>query len=438
MEKMLYIIESRPFLGGITLNFLNELLLNTLYLLLFLLIIPLLLELNLYRFYAKRRWLFSLSVATAILLCLWTPVEITEGYVFDLRLIALCIGGLYGGLPTITILIGWTALSRYLLIGGSGALATLIVLVILWFVLVKVHPLYQQAAKKKKTIIGSAVSLFAAALAFVNSVLVFNASFHLLFIVLFLIITVSVTALIVYLFEVSNEHIIMNRRIIRAERMEIVSHMAASVSHEIRNPLTAVRGFLQLMQSNKITEHQLRQYTNIALEEVDRANDIIQSYLIFAKPTVGQVKPLSIKDQIERALHIIEPLAHMYAIDIKVRIEDHPILGDEPTFQQCLINLIKNGMEAMHERGVLRIETSLIEGELLLEITDQGKGMTPEQLARVGEPYFTSKGHEGTGLGMMVAMKIIEAMRGKLTITSKLGIGTTVKIRLPVTKIIAS
>ncbi|WP_309119670.1 ATP-binding protein [Paenibacillus sp.] len=412
-------------------NLLEQLLLNVLFLIVFLLFIPILLELNLYRINRQKHWIYSLSTALAVILCIAFPVEIMEGYIFDLRLVALTLGGLYGSAPTIFFLAGATVLSRFLLVGGSGALATAMVVSVVLIVLLAVRKTYAQAGKRKKIVVGSAVSLFAGALALLNSTLLFGATFSIGFVMGYIAVTLSVTALLLYFYELFHEFVLIHKQVMKAEKMEIVSHLAASVSHEVRNPLTAVRGFLQLMLRKNLSEEQREEYVRISLDEIDRANDIIQSYLLFAKPTAGKIEILNIKEEIDRSLQLLMPLANMNSVEIDKRVDDYFVRGEEKTLQHCLINLMKNCIEAMPSQGKLRIETVRQSDELRLSIVDNGKGMTEEQLARLGEPYFTTKGDQGTGLGMMVAMKIIDSMNGELRVVSKPDEGTEFHIRLP-------
>jgi two-component system, sporulation sensor kinase B len=126
------------------------------------------------------------------------------------------------------------------------------------------------------------------------------------------------------------------------------------------------------------------------------------------------------------------PLANLNNIDIRRKYTpDLIITGNRSKFQQGFINLIKNGFEAMPGGGELTIGTCLKDQAVHIQITDTGIGMNEEQVARLGEPYYTTKGQQGTGLGMMVTFSIIRAMKGKVDIKSKVGKGTTFHIRFP-------
>jgi two-component system sporulation sensor kinase B len=414
------------------LNGLEALLLNVLFLIVFLLFIPILLELNTYSFFnKKKKWILTFSSMLAIICCISFPFEIMDGYIFDLRLVALTVGGLYGGVPAILFLGVTTILIRFVF-GGSGALATLIVVSILSLCLVSGTNFFHHSSRKKKIMVGSFISVFAVLLALLNSVLFFEASFSLLFLFLYVIITICTTSLIIYLYEVFHDNILIHKRVIRAEKMEVVSHLASSISHEVRNPLTTVKGFLQLMLQSDLPVHKRKEFLEIAINEIDRANEIIRDYLTFAKPSPENCKILSMQEELHRTIQIISPFANMNGVEIVKDVKDYSFKGEVQLFQQCLINIFKNCIEAMPNTGKLNIESKEENGKLLLTISDNGKGMTKEQLARVGEPYFTTKGREGTGLGMMVSIRIIESMNGKLSVTSKLNEGTNFYIRLPI------
>lgn len=222
---------------------------------------------------------------------------------------------------------------------------------------------------------------------------------------------------------------IMQLNVIKAEKMEVVSHLAASISHEVRNPLTVVKGFLQLLRIDDLQPKQ-KEYIEISIEEIDRANDIIGNYLTFAKPAPENMKVLDIEKELLIAVSIIKPMANMYSVELKTNIEKFNIQGESQLLQQSLLNIIKNCIEAMPDGGSLHIETRKENNNMVLEITDNGKGMSKAQLTRLGEPYFTTK-DEGTGLGMMTAIRIIESLKGKIEVTSNLNKGTKFKLSFP-------
>ncbi|MDE5414803.1 ATP-binding protein [Alkalihalobacterium chitinilyticum] len=410
----------------------EQLLLNVLFIIVFLLFIPILVEMNAQRLSKiQKNWIVILSASLAIISCISFPITIMDGYFFDLRLVVLTVAGLYGGVSASILLAGVTIMYRFI-VGGAGASATLIVVIILLFCIILLTDYFRKTSRKNKIMLGSSLSLFAALLAIINSTLIFGAPFSYAFLFIFLTLTFCTAFFTIYLYEVFQETLLIKKRIIKAEKMDIVSHLASSVSHEVRNPLTVIKGFLQMMEQNDIPEEQRKKFIKISIEEVDRANDIIRNYLTFAKPSPENKTKLNVKVELERTIQIITPLANMNGVEIVTKLESYFTEGETQAFQQCLLNLTKNCIEAMPDGGKLYIETKEENGDLVIVISDNGKGMTKEQVSRLGEPYFTTKGREGTGLGMMAAINIIETMAGKLSVTSKVNEGTNFHIRLPI------
>ncbi|RXT02286.1 ATP-binding protein [Ammoniphilus sp. CFH 90114] len=416
---------------------LDSLLLNVLFLIVFLLFIPFLIENNgkftSYDSY-KKKWAITLTAGIAIISCISFRITIIEGYSFDLRLIALIIGGLYGGFKVGMILAIITVIYRFL-VGGLGASASLIVMIFSLFLLFFAAKRFHQYSKIKKIMIGTALSAGITLFAICNSIFLFDVPLNGAFIVMYLTITIATTAAILYTYEWFQETILINQRVLKAEKLDVVSHLASSISHEVRNPLAVIKGFLQMMEQTELPQAKRREFIGICIEEINRANEIIRDYLTFAKPAPENFGLLDVSQELHRAINIITPLANMNSIEITTCIEPCYVEGDAQFFQQCLLNLTKNSIEAMPDSGKLSIQTKREKAELIIVISDTGKGMTQEQLSRIGEPYFTTKGREGTGLGMMAAMRIIDMMNGKLTVTSKVEEGTNFYIALPIVEV---
>lgn len=220
-----------------------------------------------------------------------------------------------------------------------------------------------------------------------------------------------------------------NNELQRSEKMEIISELAASVAHEVRNPLQVTRGFLQLLAAKQNSADKV--YLSMALEELDRASGIITDFLTFAKPEVGKVATLNILDEFLHIEGILIPMANLQGGKISVHIPKNLyIKGNSSKFKQASINIIKNSIEALHGEGEIQVWAYEANGDVFIHIKDTGEGMDPEVLARLGEPYFSNK-TKGTGLGLMVTFRIIEVMNGTLTFKSEKGAGTEAIIRFP-------
>ncbi|MEK3731509.1 HAMP domain-containing sensor histidine kinase [Paenibacillus sp. FSL M8-0334] len=222
---------------------------------------------------------------------------------------------------------------------------------------------------------------------------------------------------------------LFNNELQRSEKMEIISELAASVAHEVRNPLQVTRGFMQLLaQKSKQSD---AEYLKMALNELDRATGIISDFLSFAKPETEQVNTLDVYEELKHVTSILQPLANLAGGSIHL---DEPkelyISGSSSKLKQAMINIVKNSIEALDEEGVVRIWAYAEGSEVAIHIKDNGIGMSTAELSRLGEPYFTNK-LKGTGLGLMVTFRIIEGMKGTIKFSSRKGSGTEAIIRFP-------
>lgn len=219
--------------------------------------------------------------------------------------------------------------------------------------------------------------------------------------------------------------------LIKSEMLSGIGQLAAGIAHEIRNPLTSLRGFLQLMiQTNTYS----KEYAEVMMTEFIRLEEIINEFLVLSRKKTAEFKDVNINKIIQDISKIWETQAILNNVTIETSIDpmSFTVKGIENELKQVFINIVKNGIEAMEGRtGQLKIEAKKLEDDrVLLRFQDQGKGIPKEQLEKMGEPFFTTK-EKGTGLGLMVSFKIIESHNGKLIFTSEPDKGTTVEITLP-------
>ncbi|NJJ41762.1 sensor histidine kinase [Paenibacillus apii] len=232
--------------------------------------------------------------------------------------------------------------------------------------------------------------------------------------------------------EYSKELEKFNNDLQRSEKMEIISELAASVAHEVRNPLQVTRGFLQIIGEGSDSKE--KEYLQLAISELDRAAHIINDFLTFAKPQTDTVECLDVGGELRHVAGILLPLAKMQESTIEIQLEDGLYVKfSSSKFKQALINLIKNGIEALQENGLVSISAWKSGSHVVISIRDSGEGMTAGELARLGEPYFSNK-TKGTGLGLMVTFRIIEAMNGTIEFKSVKGKGTEAIVKLPAVK----
>jgi len=195
------------------------------------------------------------------------------------------------------------------------------------------------------------------------------------------------------------------REISRLDRLHLVGEMAAGIGHEVRNPMTTVRGYLQMFWE-KSQFAQYRESINVMIEELDRANSIITEFLSLAKTKNIKAKELNMNAIIRKMIPLVEAGALRQGHQIKLMLQDIPeIMGDEKEIRQCILNLVRNGLEAMTQPGCVTVRTYKSENTVVLEVQDEGSGIPIEVQNKLGTPFFTTK-DQGTGLGLPVCFSI--------------------------------
>jgi PAS domain S-box-containing protein len=221
----------------------------------------------------------------------------------------------------------------------------------------------------------------------------------------------------------------VEKELARLDRLNLIGEMAASIGHEIRNPMTAVRGFIQMLNEQECYKKD-EIYFLLMIEELDRANKIISEYLGIAKDKTVNLQPQYLDQVINEIYPLIEADANYKGINIKLDLGKPAIpLIDKNEIRQLLLNMARNAMEAMPAGGTLTIGTTLAESEIFLFIKDEGQGLPAELLDKLGTPFVTTK-ENGTGLGLAVCYSI--AARHNATIDFETGLkGTTFYIGFP-------
>lgn len=214
------------------------------------------------------------------------------------------------------------------------------------------------------------------------------------------------------------------------ERLSLVGQMAAGITHEIRNPMAVVRGFLQLMREKSPSS--LDHYYRIVMEELDRANSIINDFLALAQNRPVQMELCNLHDIIRELSPLLWADANLRGQSIEVKLDEAvPRLMLNPKeIKQLILNLGRNGMEAMPEKGQLVLETRCVADGVALYVRDTGPGIPPAQQERLFEPFFTTKA-QGTGLGLSLCLSIMERHSGKISVQSEEGKGTTFTVLFP-------
>jgi len=249
---------------------------------------------------------------------------------------------------------------------------------------------------------------------------------------------------------------------IESERIQALTLLAASVAHEIGNPLNALHIHLQLMErelrkfraangasvsgagvrgrtrsqntsvDTEDTARKLEQYINVAKGEINRLDYIVTQFLHAIRPSAPQLKPASLNMVVEKTLELLKPELENRNLHIRTKFARHlpmtPI--DATQIQQVLVNLVQNAKQAMTRGGTLTIQTGEAAEAVWVSVADTGGGIPEEQLNRIFEPFYTTK-KKGTGLGLMIVQRIVRAHGGHIEVESQVGRGTSFRIWLP-------
>jgi PAS domain S-box-containing protein len=212
----------------------------------------------------------------------------------------------------------------------------------------------------------------------------------------------------------------------KTERLSVVGQLAAGVAHEIRNPLTSIKGFVQLLQHSP--------YTNLILSEIHKLESMVGEFLTLAKPPSPEIKIVNVKSLLQQTISLYESQALLQNIEIVQQFGDDvpAIHGDENKIKQVVMNILQNSIDAMPNGGTIFIQLFRYDDtSIKICFIDQGIGISEERLKYIGEPYFSNK-EKGIGLGLLICEKIIREHGGILRIESRINKGTTVQVILPI------
>lgn len=225
------------------------------------------------------------------------------------------------------------------------------------------------------------------------------------------------------------------KQLVQKEKLAALGEMAATVAHEIRNPLTSVRGFAQRISRKyqDAGDGRLAEYTGIIIEEVDRLNKFIKDVLDFARRAKPEFKPLNVNHLLSDIINLMRDELTAQSIvvvsDLDMNVKD--IMADAILLKQAFLNILQNSRQAMGKGGVLMIRTQNHMGEVRVRIADDGHGIPRDLLQKVWTPFYTTK-VQGTGLGLSLVLRIIDDHHAKLFIRSRVNQGTVIDIRFPV------
>jgi len=373
---------------------------------------------------------FLFIVLITLILTMSNPVEYHEGFIYDFRVIPIAIaflyGGIYPGLLTIIVMLSYRYVS-----GGGGFYVTLFNYIIATILLILIQRKFDSLQMKTKLLL---ISGFYWAIACTRGItlVMMDQTDQLPFMLAFSILTFVALVIMVFMIENINKQFALKEELERTERLNVVSQLAASIAHEVRNPMTSIKGFMQLLKEDSNLNPNQKYYIQISLDELDRTEAIINEYLSLARPVGHQNEPVNLSNEIKSTIDLFTSFTNVHNIEIQSFIEDSLYTqGKRGEIKQVLLNIIKNGVEAMGSKGILTIRAYNTKSIHVIEVIDNGVGMTQQQVKRIGTPFYSTK-DKGTGVGLSISYNIIRNMKGSIEVESELNRGTIFTIKLPV------
>lgn len=214
------------------------------------------------------------------------------------------------------------------------------------------------------------------------------------------------------------------------EKLAFIGRIATGVTHEIKNPLTSLKGFVQLQELEQTYNPK---YSKIMLQELERLTIIVNDLMVIGKPQSINLKPISLTNCLEYVVSLLQQEAENKQITIYTNFpeEQVQIMGEDVRLKQVILNLVKNAMEAMPDGGEIRLKLVNDGDWTTIHIMDRGVGIAEEDIPHLDQAFYTTK-ENGTGLGLMVSYKIVEDHHGKIDVQSELNHGTTFSISFPI------
>ncbi|MFD1174972.1 ATP-binding protein [Paenibacillus puldeungensis] len=359
-----------------------------------------------------------------------------SGYFYDIRYIIMFFGMIFGGIHTGLILLAEFVLYR-LYLGGEGMWVAMAILTVTFPLSILLYRLYERA--KRKLIITITAGAF---FSFVPIVFVYMYNPQsILDHLVFHIFVVPIQNLLGcwLLISLFNKAVLDKQLFIeyaQNERVKAIGHVAASLVHEVRNPLTAIKGFLTLMRGSRLEPGKTERYIDICMSEIERTEYILSEYLSISKPNSDEQVPSDLQAILHITRDVMNPYANLNNVVLEIESPPEPvwILANPDRMKQVLVNFIKNAVEACadtpHGDGRVALNLQISTRKVTLKISDNGVGMTQEQLNHLGSIYFSTKS-SGTGLGMTFSYQAVHTFGGTISVESTQGAGTEFTIKLP-------
>ncbi|TFE26679.1 sensor histidine kinase [Cohnella luojiensis] len=380
----------------------------------------------------------NVTCVICLFLSMTFPSSVQDGIIFDIRYVIMFFGMIFGGMVTGIILLIEFVTYRFI-VGGDGLFSAMVIVAITYNLSILLSILFRKRPENQNLItfiagISFSVIPISVMLVTQNNYVMENLTFN----ILVMPVQNSLGVwLLISLFNkaVSDKQLYL--RYLQSEKVETIGHVAASLAHEVRNPLTAVMGFLKLIRNDSISIEKSRYYIDICIEEIKRTEVILSEYLSIAKPNNPIYEQIDLVQQLNSVIDIMTPYANMNNVALETHIKEQEITisANLNEIKQLLINFIKNAIEACLSVSDGKVNIRIEHGSLYSKITirDNGVGMSNEQLERLGTIYFSTK-NNGTGLGLTFSYQLIRSMNGTVSVRSEPRKGTEFIISLPITK----
>lgn len=382
----------------------------------------------------SRKFIIITSM-TCLFISMTFGASTDNGFFYDIRYVIQFFGLLFGGLQAGFILLAEFLLYR-LYLGGKGIEAALMAVLITFPFSLVLYRWYRTARRK------TFVILLAGTMFSVTPLLVLYFEFQESFLrnPMFYLIFIPIQNLVgcwllISLFQKAVKDKELFIKYVEQEKVEMIGQVAASLVHEVRNPLTAVKGFLKLIRESSLEREKVNRYIDICVSEMERTEFILSEYLSISKPLTDHKEPTDLSNLLQITTEVMRPYANMNNVGLEANISLLPvwILANPEKIKQILMNMIKNAIEACYEsmNGKVFLELLPADGKAILTIEDNGIGMTKDQIDKLGGVFFSTKSR-GTGLGLNFSYQAIQAMGGSVSLNSVHREGTRFTITLPV------
>ncbi len=386
----------------------------------------------------KNKIYFVLVYFMVIFLCILFPYRLETGFSFDLRTIPLILVILYAGYKAgILLTLGLFVISYF--ISPSSLWVHLIIYSLFTPTAIFLRRYYLRSSLQFKYVLFYLLTLLPIVIMFGIGIsmklfsVIFGFDF-LFFAIVYALVNLLVSWSVVNTIENFFAHIEMVHHFRTSEKNQLVADMAASFAHEIRNPMTVVHGFVQMLSRGEVEPEKRKIYHQLMEDELKRAESILNAYLSFSKPYDEEQETILITKQLREIVEIMTPYSQLNNVELHLhkneKADQLRFIANKVEFNQVFINIIKNGVESIKENGQIDITVEHEKRDIKISIKDTGVGMDKEQLDKLFNFYYSKK-KDGTGIGLAVCNHIIQSFRGRIKVKSEEGKGAEFIILLP-------